>query len=328
MFQIARKHRLTVTGSGIAAVVIAGLLLHSSTGHAQQSGTSSSTIDPVKALKGFQIAPVPLNMQGRDPLLVGYGSYLVNAVGDCNGCHSAGPQTQYTPTGNPFTGQPAVVNPATYMGGGDDFGAFPDPAGPFPHIISRNLTPDSSGLPEGGNTLAQFVQIMRTGVDTDHMHPTCTGAPDGKCIPPPFNGSLLQVMPWPTFQNMTDDDLLAIYTYLSTIPCLEGGPGEPAKRCASATTATTAVALPKNAGVINRQVQLDGTQSKSFDGKPLSYAWSIPQGSPQAGISGGFTATPTVQFGVGRGTYMFVLTVTDSAGKTATDFATVNFAGN
>src|SRR5438552_4149436 len=34
---------------------------------------------------------------------------------------------------------------------------------------------------------------MRTGIDTDNMHPTCTGAPDGKCLPPPFDGSLLQV---------------------------------------------------------------------------------------------------------------------------------------
>ena len=30
---------------------------------------------------------------------------------------------------------------------------------------------------------------------------------------------------------MTDHDLRAIYEYLSAIPCLEGGPGEPANRC-------------------------------------------------------------------------------------------------
>jgi hypothetical protein len=322
-----KKSKLTAAGSGIAALVVAGLLLHSSSGLAQQAGTSTSTIDPVKALKGFQIAPVPLNMQGRDPLLVGYGSYLVNAVGDCNGCHSAGGATQYTATGNPYAGQHAVVNPATYLGGGNDFGAFPDPNGPFPHIVSRNLTPDSTGLPEGGNTLAQFMQIMRTGADLDHVHPTCSGAPNGKCLPAPFNGDLLQIMPWPTFQNMNDDDLTAIYTYLSTIPCLEGGPGEPASRCGS-TVKTAAVALPKNANVITRQIQLDGTQSKSFDGKPLSFQWTIPQGSPQAGMSGSTTATPTVQFGSGRGTYSFQLTVTDSAGTTATDFVMVNFSGN
>jgi hypothetical protein len=30
---------------------------------------------------------------------------------------------------------------------------------------------------------------------------------------------------------MTDRQITAIYTYLSTVPCLEGGPGEPTKRC-------------------------------------------------------------------------------------------------
>jgi hypothetical protein len=319
------KRKLTAAG-GIAVVAIAGLLLYSPKGQAQS--TTTSTIDPVKALRGFQIAPVPLNMQGKDPLLVGYGSYLANAAGDCNGCHSAGPATEYA-GGNPYFGKPAgTVNPATYLGGGRDFGAFPDAGGP--HIISRNLTPDASGMPEGGNTLAQFVQIIRTGADLDHAHPTCSGPENGKCIPPPFNGDLLQIMPWPNFQSMTDDDLLALYTYLSVIPCIEGGPGEPPNRCVPAAGAakTSAVAGPKNASVVTRQMQLDGTQSKSFDGKPLTYLWTIPQGSPQAGISGATTATPTVQFGTGRGTYMFQLAVTDSAGTTATDFVAVNFAGN
>ena len=83
-----------------------------------------------KINKGFQIAPVPLNLTGRDANLVGYGSYLVNAVGECNGCHSAGAPTAFTPGGNPSLGQYAKVNPATYLGGGNDFGAFPDPQRP------------------------------------------------------------------------------------------------------------------------------------------------------------------------------------------------------
>jgi hypothetical protein len=40
----------------------------------------------------------------------------------------------------------------------------------------------------------------------------------------PFDGNSLQVMPWPTFQNMTDHDLRAIYEYLSSIPCITGPP--------------------------------------------------------------------------------------------------------
>jgi len=307
--------------AGIATLMIAGLLILSPGAQAQ---TATTTFDVAKVLKGFQIAPVPLNMQGKDPNLVGYGSYLVNAVADCNGCHTPDPSTEYAAGGNPFFSQHAVVNPATYLAGGQDFGAFPDPSGPFPHIITRNLTPDASGLPEGGNTFQQFLQIMRTGIDFDHVHPTCSGAPNGKCLPPPFNGDLLQIMPWPTFQNMSDDDLLAMYTYLSTIPCLEGGPGEPANRCKPAGAQTVAVAGPKNLTATSRVLQLDGTQSTSADGKPLSYLWSIPQGSPSAAITGGTTATPTVQLTI-RGTYTFQLTITDSTGKSSTDFAMVKY---
>jgi hypothetical protein len=308
------------------ALAIATLLVHPSKGQSQQ------TVDPklqAKILKGLAIAPVPLNMTGKDPALIGYGSYLVNSAGDCNGCHSAGPSTEHVTGGNPYFGQhPAVVNPATYLGGTRDFGAFPDPAGPFPHIISRNLTPNATGLPVGGDTMDEFIQVMRSGVDPDHVHPTCVGPPNGKCLPAPFDGNYLQIMPWPNFQNMTDRDLQAIYAFLSAIPCVEGGPGEPANRCANGGPKTAAVAGPKNATVVTRQFQLDGTQSTSFDGRPLSYQWTIPPGSLQAGISGASTATPTVQFGIGRGVYMFQLTVTDSSGKTSMDTVSVNFSGN
>jgi hypothetical protein len=51
--------------------------------------------------------------------------------------------------------------------------------------------------------------------------------PGPHCIPTPFDGSLLQIMPWPIYQNMTDHELRAIYEYLSAIPCLEGDPGNP-----------------------------------------------------------------------------------------------------
>src|SRR6202171_1797586 len=200
---IKKKQMLTTRAAGIAALVMGGFLFHAPSGQAQ-----TPAFDLGKVQTGFAIAPVPLNMQNKDPNLVGYGSYLVKAVADCNVCHSAGPPTQFAPGGNPYLSQhPTVVNPATYLGGGRDFGAFPDPAGPFPHVISRNLTPDNTGLAEGGKTIDQFLQIMRTGIDMDHAHPTCAGPPNGKCLPPPFNGDLLQIMPWPAFQYMTNDDL-------------------------------------------------------------------------------------------------------------------------
>ena len=279
-----------------------------------------------KILKGYQGAPVPLNLTGRDATLVGLGSYIVNFQGECNGCHSAGPPTAYAMGGNPYLGQKPKVNPATYLGGMNDFGAFPDPAGPFPHIVSRNLTPDKTGRAAGGLKLDEFITLIRTGVDLDKAHPTCKGAPDGKCIPAPFSGELLQIMPWPAYGNMTDRDLQSIYEYLSAIPCLEGGPGELPNRCVVGPK-TTAVAGPKNTTAISKWLQLDGSQSSAASGA-LTYQWSIPAGSPTAAISGANSAKPNVQLGGGGGLYTFLLTVTDSTGNTSMDSTTVNYQGN
>jgi hypothetical protein len=93
------------------------------------------------------------------------------------------------------------------------------------------------------------------------------------------------------------------------------------------TPVTAAVANPKNATVTQSQFQLDGTASTSADGKALTYAWTLTPGSPVAAINGGNTASPTVQFGSGLNTYSFLLTVTDSTGKTATDTATISYVG-
>ncbi len=182
--------------------------------------------DESKIKIGFEVAPVTLNTNHKDKKLVGLGSYLVNVQGDCNGCHSAGPQTEYTSSGNPYLLPPVFsgakkVNPATYLGGGRDFG--PLVPGSF-DMVSRNLTPDKTGLPEGGHTYQQFVQIMRTGIDFDHLHPTCSGATNSSCVPFPFNGNVLQIMPWPEYESLTDKDLRAIYEYLSAIPCIAGPP--------------------------------------------------------------------------------------------------------
>ena len=186
---------------------------------AQSDDTNSES----KIQRGFDIAPVALNLQGKNRALVGLGSYLVNGPGDCNACHNPGPgNNQFLPGGNPFFGQSKNVNPDTYLGGGRNFGPFvPGSA----NIIARNLTPDKTGLPEGGHTFAEFLLIMRTGVDMDHLHLTCpVGTVNPGCVPLPFDGNLLQIMPWPNFQNLTDHDLRAIYEYLSAIPCIAGPP--------------------------------------------------------------------------------------------------------
>ncbi len=144
--------------------------------------------------QGFRIAPVPLKCERRDEDLVGLGSYLVNAVGGCNDCHT---NPSYTPAGDPFMGKPKQVNVAHYLAGGQLFGPF----------ISRNLTPEH-GLP-AGHTLVEFKKILRTGIDYDKLHPQIS--------------PLLQVMPWPTYQNMSDHDIEAIYAYLKAIPPAKPG---------------------------------------------------------------------------------------------------------
>jgi hypothetical protein len=227
--------RKTFRFACLLATAVVGATLMTSAG-AQASDADGmmnrgrDRVEDPRVDRGFRIAPVPLNLRGRNADLVGIGSYLVNAALECNGCHSAGPATQFAAGGNPYFGQEAVTNPATYLGGGRDFGAFPA-EGPFPHIISRNLTPGKNGKPAGDLTYAAFRDIMRNGTDMDNHHPTCTGAPNGKCLPAPFDGSLLQIMPWPTYQYLQEADLRAIYEYLSAIPCLEGGPGQEPDRC-------------------------------------------------------------------------------------------------
>ena len=208
--------------TALAVMILAGLTTKLTR---VRAGEGNDT-DEAKVRRGFDIAPVPLNLAGKNRALVGLGSYIVNAVGDCNGCHSAGPATEFAPGGSPYFLSPPYtgtkqLNVKTYLGGGRDFGPF----GGLPHLYSRNLTPDKTGRAAGGLTFAQFSEILRHGTDFDHVHPNCT-APNtpANCMNPPFNGDLLQVMRWPFFQDMTDRDMLAIYEYLSAVPC-NPGPG-------------------------------------------------------------------------------------------------------
>lgn len=184
---------------------------------------------------GLRIAPSFINKEGKDRNLVGLGSFIVNAQADCNGCHGSDPSNEYLPTNNPYflppNNSPARYNRATYLNGGQNFG----PAGPGvvenpnsplyggpglgPNIISRNLTPDYTGNPEGGIDLERFTKIIRTGHDYDKLHPNCGGAVTDNCYNAPVNGALLQVMPWPKLRYMTDHQIQAIWTYLSTVPC-------------------------------------------------------------------------------------------------------------
>ena len=144
-----------------------------------------------KISRGAEIAPVPLNMKGLNPALVREGSYIVNAQGGCNDCHTA---PSYAAGGNPFLGEPEQINAPCYLAGGVPFGPF----------VSRNLT-----LSARIRTLEQFTDIMRNG--TDYRQPA-----DGTPI--------LQVMPWPVYGKMSDREIAAIYEFLNAIPLISPRP--------------------------------------------------------------------------------------------------------
>lgn len=137
---------------------------------------------------GFDIAPVRLSFNPAKRDTVGYGSYIVNAQGGCNDCHTAPP---YAPGGNPFAGEPEQINAERYLGGGTPFG---------PGIVSANITPDANGRPAGLTYLQFREQVMRRGQD------------------PHEPGEILQVMPWPVYGKMASCDLLAIYEFLKAVP--------------------------------------------------------------------------------------------------------------
>lgn len=189
-----------VAGLGLLSVT-AGMV----SGCGSDAGTpdptqEQQTQDPVGAEDrerielGLTLSPVAVNLTGLDRDLVGLGSYIVNAQGGCNDCHTNPP---YSAGGNPFMGEPERINAEHFLAGGMTF-----PQG----VVSPNLTPNAQGLP-AGLSFEQFLNLMRTGREP--------------------NGDLLQVMPWPVYGKMRDADLRAIYEYLRSIPAAQPGTTTP-----------------------------------------------------------------------------------------------------
>ena len=78
--------------------------------------------------------------------------------------------------------------------------------GPWGQTVASNLTPDkATGLPSRGYNEKTFVQTMRTGMK-----------PNGKPVMPP--------MPVEVYQNLTDDDLHAVWAFLRSIPPIRNRP--------------------------------------------------------------------------------------------------------
>jgi hypothetical protein len=176
-----------------------GILLVTLVLSAMVQGSAARADEMSEILRGYQIISeifpkgTKLNFAGTDWALVGLGSYLVNSTG-CNDCHT---HPNWTPTGNPFLGQPKQINIPEYLAGGRVFS---------PTVTSANITPDKRGRP-AGLTLAGFLEVMYTGHD-----------------PRDPKGDLLQVMPWPLYQWKTERELTAMYEYLRVIPSLPDNP--------------------------------------------------------------------------------------------------------
>src|SRR5438094_6482828 len=81
--------RFMMRRSAIGVVILGGFLLSFvflAVAHVRAHDDEKQDDSRIKA--GFRIAPVPLNFKGKNRERVGLGSYLVNAVGGCNDCHT------------------------------------------------------------------------------------------------------------------------------------------------------------------------------------------------------------------------------------------------
>jgi cytochrome c553 len=144
-------------------------------------------------------AASPASGARPSPERVKRGEYLVTVIG-CSDCHSPKIDQQMTPdssrllSGRPISTAPPLQE-AQEIRASLDLTAW---AGPWGNSYAANLTPDAESGLGGRYTEATFIQTIRTGKK-----------PEGEMLAPP--------MPWPVYRSMTDDDLKAVYAYLTTL---------------------------------------------------------------------------------------------------------------
>jgi mono/diheme cytochrome c family protein len=123
------------------------------------------------------------SMPSRENVLA-YGKYLVNAA-SCGECHS------------PRDDKGNIVAGMDFAGGNP----FPLPDGGL--VRSANITPDrETGI--GNWTREQFFARFRMYTDPA----TC---------PPVEKGNFNTIMPWSQYSGMTDEDLNAVYVYITSM---------------------------------------------------------------------------------------------------------------
>ncbi len=148
--------------------------------------------------------PAPATQTSQEDL-VKRGKYLVSIAG-CDDCHSPKVMGPKGPSPDPnllLSGHPEKmpIDPVdkNALKSWVLFNMMNTAAvGPWGVSFAANITSDESGI--GTWTEEQFVKAMREGKykGLDNTRP------------------LLPPMPWPSYSNMTDEDLKAVFAYLKT----------------------------------------------------------------------------------------------------------------
>jgi len=145
----------------------------------------------------FLLSAPPIAAQASNAA-VERGRYLVTITG-CHDCHSPKIEGMKPDLARSLSGRPATTQlptpTKTEVHASGDLTAW---TGPWGYSIAANLTPDAATGLGTRYTEASFITTMRTGKK-----------PNGTPVMPP--------MPSDVYQNMTDDDLKAIFAYLKTI---------------------------------------------------------------------------------------------------------------
>ena len=103
-------------------------------------GVPTVVVLSARAKAGLDASPVPVNINGlssADVEKIGYGSYLMNAIGDCNRCHGS------------------TDSPPKFLAGGQKFDLS---GGNF--VYAKNITTGGPALSE-----ADFISAFQTGTD-------------------------------------------------------------------------------------------------------------------------------------------------------------------
>jgi hypothetical protein len=148
--------------------------------------------------------------------LVDRGKYLVTIMG-CNDCHSPkkfGPQGPEPDPERLLSGHPSDLAllkvDTTRIGPWVWFNSQSTAyVGPWGASFAANLTPDATGT--GNWSEEQFRKAMREG--------KYKGLDNSRNLLPP--------MPWPSYAQLTDADLKAIFAYLRTVKPIRNIPPSP-----------------------------------------------------------------------------------------------------